>query len=148
MLKLTNVNTYYGRIRALQGMDLEVGKGEVVTLIGANGAGKTTTLKTISGLLHPREGSVTFDGQDISKTPAHELVKRGIGHAPEGRRIFSRLTVGENLQMGGFTRSAAERQRGPGARADAVPAAARSGSPRRAALSRVASSRCWPSAGP
>ena len=110
MLKLTNVNTYYGRIRALQGVDLEVRRGEVVTLIGANGAGKTTTLKTISGLLHPREGSVWFDGQDISNTPAHELVKRGIGHAPEGRRIFSRLTVLENLQMGGYTRSSAERR--------------------------------------
>jgi branched-chain amino acid transport system ATP-binding protein len=109
LLKLTNVNTYYGRIHALQGVDLEVGRGEIVTLIGANGAGKTTTLKTISGLLHPREGEVWFDGQDISRTPAHDLVKRGIGHAPEGRRIFSRLTVLENLQMGGFTRSSAER---------------------------------------
>jgi branched-chain amino acid transport system ATP-binding protein len=110
LLKLTNVNTYYGRIRALQGIDLEVGKGEIVTLIGANGAGKTTTLRTISGLLHPREGSVWFDGQDISQVPAHELVRRGIGHAPEARRIFSRLTVLENLQMGGFTRSSAERK--------------------------------------
>ncbi len=110
MLKLTNVNTYYGRIRALQGVDLEVGRGEIVTLIGANGAGKTTTLKTISGLLHPREGSVWFDGEDISNTPAHDLVKRGIGHSPEGRRIFSRLTVLENLQMGGFTRTASERR--------------------------------------
>jgi branched-chain amino acid transport system ATP-binding protein len=110
LLKLINVNTYYGRIRALQGIDLEVGKGEIVTLIGANGAGKTTTLRTISGLLHPREGSVWFDGQDISQVPAHELVRRGIGHAPEARRIFSRLTVLENLQMGGFTRSSAERK--------------------------------------
>ena len=108
MLKLTDVNTYYGRIRALQGLDLEVAQGEIVTLIGANGAGKTTTLKTISGLLHPREGSVTFEGEDISKTPAHELVRKGIGHAPEGRRIFSRLTVFENLQMGGFTRPSTE----------------------------------------
>jgi branched-chain amino acid transport system ATP-binding protein len=110
LLKLTDVNTYYGRIHALQGVDLEVARGDVVTLIGANGAGKTTTLKTISGLLHPREGSVWFDGRDISNTPAHELVKRGIGHAPEGRRIFSRLTVLENLHMGGFTRSSAERR--------------------------------------
>ena len=110
MLTLKGVHTHYGRIRALQGIDLEVGRGEIVTLIGANGAGKTTTLKTISGLLHPREGTVTFDGEDISNTPAHVLVKRGIGHAPEGRRIFSRLTVHENLQMGGFTRTAAERR--------------------------------------
>jgi branched-chain amino acid transport system ATP-binding protein len=83
---------------------MEVGHGEIVTLIGANGAGKTTTLKTISGLLSPRKGSVTFEGRDIGKTQAHELVKLGIGHAPEGRRIFSRLTVLENLQMGAFTR--------------------------------------------
>lgn len=110
MLRLSNVHTFYGRIRALAGIDLEVGRGEVVTLIGANGAGKTTTLKTISGLLHPREGSIHFDGQEITNTPAHELVRRGIGHAPEGRRIFSRLTVLENLQMGGFTRTAAERR--------------------------------------
>src|SRR5215212_3385346 len=83
-------------------------RGEVVTLIGANGAGKTTTLKTVCGLLHPRQGSVQFDGKDVSKTAAHDLVKAGIGHAPEGRRIFSRLTVLENLQMGGFTRPATE----------------------------------------
>jgi branched-chain amino acid transport system ATP-binding protein len=79
-----------------------------VTLIGANGAGKTTTLKTVCGLLHPRQGTVTFDGKDVTKRAAHDLVKDGIGHAPEGRRIFSRLTVLENLQMGGFTRPAAE----------------------------------------
>jgi branched-chain amino acid transport system ATP-binding protein len=109
LLSLEAVNTYYGRIHALQGVDLEVRRGEIVTLIGANGAGKTTTLKTISGLLHPKEGRVVFEGRDISSTPAHELVKEGIGHAPEGRRIFSRLTVYENLQMGGFTRTAAER---------------------------------------
>ena len=108
VLKLTNVHSYYGAIHALRGIDLEVPRGEIVTLIGANGAGKTTTLRTISGLLHPREGSVELNGQDISKVPAHELVVRGIGHAPEGRRIFSRLTIYENLLMGGFTRSKAE----------------------------------------
>ena len=105
MLKLEDVHTYYGNIHALQGVTIEVGRGEIVTLIGANGAGKTTTLKTISGLLTPRSGSVILEGKDISKTPAHELVKAGIGHAPEGRRIFSRLTVLENLQMGAFTRN-------------------------------------------
>ena len=104
MLVLDDVNTYYGNIHALQGVSLTVGKGEIVTLIGANGAGKTTTLKTISGLLHPRRGTVTFEGRDISRTSAHDLVRRGIGHAPEGRRIFSRMTVIENLQMGAFTR--------------------------------------------
>jgi branched-chain amino acid transport system ATP-binding protein len=104
MLKVDDVHTYYGQIHALQGITLEVNKGEVVTLIGANGAGKTTTLKTVSGLLHPRHGKVWFEGDDISHVSAHKLVERGIGHAPEGRRIFSRLTVLENLQMGAFSR--------------------------------------------
>ncbi len=104
LLRLENVHTYYGHIHALQGVSLEVRRGEIVTLIGANGAGKTTTLKTISGLLHPREGTVTFEGRDISRTAAHQLVRAGIGHSPEGRRIFSRLTVLENLKMGAFTR--------------------------------------------
>jgi branched-chain amino acid transport system ATP-binding protein len=104
LLSLQDVHTYYGHIHALQGVTIEVGRGEIVTLIGANGAGKTTTLKTISGLLRPREGSVTYEGNDISKTQPHTLVQLGIGHAPEGRRIFSRLTVYENLQMGAYTR--------------------------------------------
>jgi branched-chain amino acid transport system ATP-binding protein len=104
MLVVDDVHTYYGQIHALQGVTIEVAKGEVVTLIGANGAGKTTTLKTISGLLHARVGKVTFEGEDITKVPPHALVERGIGHAPEGRRIFSRLTVLENLQMGAFSR--------------------------------------------
>jgi branched-chain amino acid transport system ATP-binding protein len=108
LLKLDDVHTYYGQIHALQGVTIEVDKGEIVTLIGANGAGKTTTLKTVCGLLHPRQGSVWFDGKDVSRTAAHDLVKAGIGHAPEGRRIFSRLTVLENLQMGGFTRKPGE----------------------------------------
>jgi branched-chain amino acid transport system ATP-binding protein len=104
MLVLDDVNTYYGNIHALQGISLTVGRGEIVTLIGANGAGKTTTLKTISGLLHPRRGKVVFEGKDISRTAAHHLVRAGIGHAPEGRRIFARMTVLENLLMGAFTR--------------------------------------------
>jgi branched-chain amino acid transport system ATP-binding protein len=108
LLEMRGVHTYYGKIHALQGIDVEVREGEIVTLIGSNGAGKTTTLKTISGLLHPRTGSVSFRGKDISKTPAHQLVQEGIAQAPEGRRIFSRLTVLENLQMGGYTRSRAE----------------------------------------
>jgi branched-chain amino acid transport system ATP-binding protein len=110
MLELQNVHTYYGRIHALQGVSIEVRKGEIVTLIGANGAGKTTILKTISGLLHAREGSVRFQGADITQRAAHDLVRLGIGHAPEGRRIFSRLTVSENLQMGAFTRTRSEAQ--------------------------------------
>ena len=108
ILRLDAVNTYYGHIHALQGVSLEVRAGEIVTLIGANGAGKTTTLKTISGLLHAREGSVFFDGKDVSRTSAHQLVRLGIGHAPEGRRIFSRLTVLENLLMGAYTRKGSE----------------------------------------
>ncbi len=104
ILTLDDVNTYYGNIHALQGISLTVGRGEIVTLIGANGAGKTTTLKTISGLLHPRRGKVIFEGKDISKVAAHSLVRQGIGHAPEGRRIFSRMSVYENLMMGAFTR--------------------------------------------
>ena len=104
MLVIDNVHTYYGQIHALRGITLEVRQGEVVTLIGANGAGKTTTLKTISGLLHARQGKVLFEGEDVTRLPAHELVEKGIGHAPEGRRIFPRLTVLENLQMGAFSR--------------------------------------------
>lgn len=108
VLELKNVHTYYGRIHALQGVSMEVRRGEIVTLIGANGAGKTTILKTISGLLHARQGEVLFGGKVITTRAAHDLVKAGIGHAPEGRRIFSRLTVLENLQMGAFTRTKAE----------------------------------------
>jgi ABC-type branched-chain amino acid transport systems, ATPase component len=108
VLELKDVHTYYGRIHALQGVSLEVRRGEIVTLIGANGAGKTTILKTISGLLHAREGQVWFGEADITHRAAHDLVRAGIGHAPEGRRIFSRLTVHENLQMGAFTRTNAE----------------------------------------
>ncbi len=108
LLELRDVHTYYGRIHALHGVSLEIRQGEIVTLIGANGAGKTTVLKTISGLLHAGEGAVLLDGQDITRRPAHELVRAGIGHAPEGRRIFSRLTVLENLQMGAFTRTPRE----------------------------------------
>jgi branched-chain amino acid transport system ATP-binding protein len=104
ILALDDVHTYYGNIHALQGISLDVARGEIVTLIGANGAGKTTTLKTISGLLHPRRGTVTYEGKDISRTAAHKLVYAGIGHAPEGRRIFSRMSVLENLLMGAFTR--------------------------------------------
>ena len=110
MLVVDDVHTFYGQIHALRGVKITVAKGEVVTLIGANGAGKTTTLKTITGLLHARQGSVTFEGEDITRTAAHTLVERGIGHAPEGRRIFPRLTVLENLQMGAFSRPKANIQ--------------------------------------
>ena len=105
LLRAEDVHSYYGNIHALQGINLEVFEGEIVTLLGANGAGKTTTLRTISGLMHPRSGRITFDGGDITTVPAHRLVRRGVGHAPEGRRIFSRMTIMENLQMGAYTRA-------------------------------------------
>jgi branched-chain amino acid transport system ATP-binding protein len=108
MLRLDDVQSFYGRIQALKGITLEIDRGEIVTLLGSNGAGKTTTLKTISGLIHPRSGKVTLEGRDISREPAFKLVKAGIGHAPEGRRIFSRLTVLENLQMGAYSRTHTE----------------------------------------
>ncbi len=102
VLELKNVHTYYGQIHALKGINLEVFEGEIVTLIGANGAGKTTTLRTISGMIHPREGEVLFEGVAVHHLPAHLIVKRGIGHVPEGRRIFPRLTVEENLEIGAY----------------------------------------------
>jgi len=104
LLELVDVHTYYGNIHALKGISISVDKGEIVTLIGSNGAGKTTTLKTISGVLHPKEGSVTLEGQRIDHVPPHEIVSRGICQAPEGRRIFPRLTTLENLEMGAFHR--------------------------------------------
>jgi branched-chain amino acid transport system ATP-binding protein len=105
MLEVQNIHTYYGNIHALKGISLTVEKGEIVTLIGANGAGKTTTLRTISGLLHPREGAMRLEGENIVGTPAHQLVYQGIAMVPEGRGIFSKLTVQENLEMGAYSRS-------------------------------------------
>ena len=104
LLELRDVHTYYGNIHALKGISITIEQGEIVTLIGSNGAGKSTTLKTISGLLRPREGEVWFDGQRLDGTPAHEVVIRGISQSPEGRRIFARMTVRENLEMGAFQR--------------------------------------------
>ncbi|GJQ35419.1 MAG: ABC transporter ATP-binding protein [Anaerolineaceae bacterium] len=103
MLTLDNVNTYYGNIHALKGITLSIEKGEIVTLIGGNGAGKTTTLRTISGLLKPREGTVRLNGEDLSKYKAHEIVYKGISMVPEGRGVFARLTVNENLEMGAYS---------------------------------------------
>src|SRR3954447_23358541 len=108
ILALKDVHTYYGHIHALQGVSLEVRRGEIVTLLGGNGAGKTTTLKTISGLLHARAGKIEFEGDDITRASAHSLVARGVCQSPEGRRIFGRMTVLENLQMGAYLRSRAE----------------------------------------
>jgi branched-chain amino acid transport system ATP-binding protein len=105
VLELDDVHTYYGSIQALKGISAKVYAGEIVTLIGANGAGKTTTLRSINGLNRPRQGRIRFEGQDITHTPAHQIVKRGISQSPEGRRLFPRMTVNENLEMGAFQRS-------------------------------------------
>ncbi len=104
MLTVDNIHVYYGSIHAVKGVSFEVSEGEIVTLIGANGAGKSTVLNTISGLLHPRTGSVQFMGQDLRGTAAHKVVERGLAQVPEGRRIFLQMTVEENLEMGAYTR--------------------------------------------
>lgn len=103
VLELIDVHTYYGHIHALKGISFKVEPGEIVTLIGANGAGKSTTLRTISGLVRARHGRVLLDGEDVTHLPPHEIVARGVGHVPEGRRIFPQLTVWENLEMGAYT---------------------------------------------
>jgi branched-chain amino acid transport system ATP-binding protein len=105
LLELQDVHSYYGNIHALKGISLTVDKGEIVTLIGANGAGKSTTLRTISGIIKPRQGAVKLAGERIDELPAHKVVERGVLQSPEGRRIFPRLSVQENLEMGAFTRT-------------------------------------------
>ncbi len=105
MLKVENIHTYYGNIHALNGINLHIEQGEIVTLIGGNGAGKTTTLRTISGLLKPREGQITLDDQDLLKYSAHEIVYKGVSMVPEGRGVFARMSVTENLEMGAYSRS-------------------------------------------
>ncbi len=104
MLEVKDIHAYYGHIHALKGISLEVDKGEIVTLIGANGAGKTTTLKTISGLMHPRQGEIWLEGERIDHLPPHVIAGKGIGQSPEGRKIFGALTVRENLEMGAYAR--------------------------------------------
>jgi len=105
VLELDGVQTYYGQIAALKGISLEVRDGEIVTLLGANGAGKSTTLRSINGLNHPRRGTIRFQGEDITSMPAHQIVRKGISQSPEGRRLFPRMTVLENLEMGAFQRT-------------------------------------------
>ena len=104
MLEIKDIEVYYGVIQALKGISFEVNQGEVIALIGSNGAGKTTTLHTLTGLLQAKAGSITFEGKDITKMPAHNIVKLGIAHVPEGRRVFANLTVYQNLRMGAYTR--------------------------------------------
>ena len=108
MLKVENLNVYYGPIHALKGLSFDVNEGKIVTLIGANGAGKSTTLNTICGLLHSRTGSITFEGRSIMHRSAHMIVSDGIAHCPEGRHVFAKMTVEDNLEMGGFTRPRSE----------------------------------------
>ena len=105
LLEVENIHSYYGHIQALRGVSLTVERGEVVTLIGSNGAGKTTTLRSIHGILPPREGRIVFDGEEIQGRPAHDMIGRGIAQSPEGRKIFSRMTVRENLEMGAYHRT-------------------------------------------
>jgi len=105
LLEVQGVHTYYGNIQALKGVSLTVEQGEIVTLIGSNGAGKTTTLRTIAGVLRPRKGTVRMGDHDLTKVPANEIVRLGVAHSPEGRRIFSRMTVKENLEMGAYART-------------------------------------------
>jgi branched-chain amino acid transport system ATP-binding protein len=104
MLGLKDLHVYYGNIAAVKGLSMTIKQGEIVTLIGSNGAGKSTTLRTVSGLIHPRQGSVTFNGQDMKGIPGHKVVAAGICQSPEGRRIFPRMTVSENLDLGAFLR--------------------------------------------
>ncbi|MGI6555274.1 MAG: ABC transporter ATP-binding protein [Bacillota bacterium] len=104
MLSIQNIDVFYGNIQALRGISLEVSKGEIVSLIGANGAGKSTTLKAISGLIHPKNGKIEFEGEDITNKPAQEIVKRRISQVPEGRRVFAQMTVYENLELGAYLR--------------------------------------------
>jgi len=112
LLRVEDVHTYYGSIEALKGVSLEVHEGEIVTLIGANGAGKSTTLRSINGLNHPRRGSIHFRGRDITRDPPHDIVRRGISQSPEGRKLFPRMSVLENLEMGAFQRSDRSELRG------------------------------------
>ena len=104
MLEVKDLQVYYGMIQAIKGVSFEVNQGEIIALIGANGAGKTTILHTITGLLHPKTGSIHFNGVELTKTPAHKIVSMGMAHVPEGRRIFQELTVYDNLRLGAFTR--------------------------------------------
>ena len=110
MLKIDNIHVYYGAIHAIKGVSFEVNEGEIVALIGANGAGKSTILKTVSGLMHPRSGSISFMGKDITHTDAYKLLRHGLAHVPEGRRIFLQMSVQENLDMGAYTQKGVSKE--------------------------------------
>ena len=142
---MRGVKAFYGNIIALKGIDLEVDEGEIVTLIGANGAGKSTLMMTICGNPRAREGGIVFDGRDITRLPTHEIARLDIAQAPEGRRIFPRMTVLENLQMGALAAGVAAERRRPRRACWSCFRGCASGSPSAAARCRAASSRCWPS---
>ncbi|MBP3478718.1 MAG: ATP-binding cassette domain-containing protein, partial [Oscillospiraceae bacterium] len=110
MLKIDDIHVYYGAIHAIKGVSFEVHEGEIVALIGANGAGKSTILKTVSGLMHPRSGSIQFMGQDITHMDAYKLLRHGLAHVPEGRRIFLQMSVQENLDMGAYTQKSVSKE--------------------------------------
>ena len=142
------MHTYYGAIQALKGITIDVREGEIVTLIGSNGAGKSTTLRSINGLNHPRQGSIRFEGRDITNASPHSVVKMGIAQSPEGRRLFPRMSVHENLEMGAFQRDDRTLDpRGHGPRLRALPAPAGAAQRRRPGRSPAASSRCARSGG-
>ena len=148
LLELKDVHTYYGAIHALRGVSLSIEEGEIVTLIGSNGAGKSTTLRTISGLLKPRQGEITLRGERIDGIAGPQIVELGVCQSPEGRRVFARMSVHENLEMGAFSRTRQGRHRRPTSSASTGSSRGckRARPPRRPAPCRAASSRCWRSA--
>ena len=148
MLALQDVHAYYGNIHALKGLTLQVEKVEIVTLIGANGAGKSTTIRTITGLLHPRRGQIKLEGESIAQLLPHQIVQRGVAQAPEGRRIFPRLTVLENLDMGAYSRRNRRRCAAIWIASCSFSLVSRNVPHSRAARFQAASSKCWPSAAP
>ena len=148
ILKLSNIESYYGPIMAIRGISLEVPRGQIVTLLGANGAGKTTVLKTISGILDPQKGSIEFLGKPIQRMEADKIVRLGLSHVPEGREVFPFLSVRENLMMGAYPRQRPRwRRRGSRSRLRLFPAAEGAASTSRPASFPAASSRCWRSGG-
>ena len=146
ILELEDVHTFYGSIEALKGISIDVRDGEIVTLIGANGAGKSTTLRSINGLNHPREGSIHFQGRDITDEAPHNVVKMGISQSPEGRRLFPRMSVLENLEMGAFQQATGPVSARTWTGSSRSSRGSRSASTRRRARSRAANSRCVRSA--
>jgi branched-chain amino acid transport system ATP-binding protein len=145
MLELADIHVRYGNIRALQGVSLRVDAGQLVALIGSNGAGKSTTLRTISGLLRPTQGTITFEGTDITTAAADRIVAMGISHCPEGRHIFGSLTVAENLRLGAVSRSDAPGSPQIWRWSWTSSRSSRNAPARQAGRCRAGSSRCWPS---